>query len=350
MSDYGYLNARIRGFSSRLLTAEFFEQVLAVEGQEPLIDALLNSDYRPQLRESLAEGRGPAAVEAGLRRNLIQTFQRIRALMPPKPDRLLSIQFCRWDLQNIIAILRGKATGAPSERITAALFPAGQLAESQLRELAGEPDVIAVGHALAILDVPFAMQISQIVLHHSDPVDLIAIEQKCIREYFAWALDQLSHRNADDRLILAHLEYEIDLANVMTSLQIIHRQQRGWAGDAIETIPGGRLRSSLLAAIKRCGDLDEAFTLLASTYFSSGVQKGILSFATRQRLGLMERLLEEVVIEHGCRMFRTNPLGIGVAAGYVWRKLNEFMNLRILLRGKAYGRPAPAIRQELLIA
>ena len=93
----------------------------------------------------------------------------------------------------------------------------------------------------------------------------------------------------------------------------------------------------------------KAFEILASTYFAPAIDKGILMFGGRHRLGDMERFLEMVVIETGCRMFRSDPLGVGVLIGYVWRKLNEFLNLRILLRGKLYERSAVAIREELLI-
>jgi vacuolar-type H+-ATPase subunit C/Vma6 len=65
---------------------------------------------------------------------------------------------------------------------------------------------------------------------------------------------------------------------------------------------------------------------------------------------VMERFLEMVVIEAGCRLFRTDPLGPGVSLGFVWRVYNEFVNLRIVLRGKSYGVPPNIVRQELLLA
>ena len=64
----------------------------------------------------------------------------------------------------------------------------------------------------------------------------------------------------------------------------------------------------------------------------------------------MERFLEMVVVEAGCKLFRSDPLGAGVAIGYIWRKYNEFVNLRIVLRGKTYSVPDNTIREELLLA
>jgi vacuolar-type H+-ATPase subunit C/Vma6 len=43
-------------------------------------------------------------------------------------------------------------------------------------------------------------------------------------------------------------------------------------------------------------------------------------------------------------------LGVGVPLGLMWRKYSEYLNLRLLLRGRQFGMPAAAIREELLYA
>ena len=51
MSEYDYLNARIRGMHSNLLSREFYDQILASQGTAPLIDALLKwEDDNPLVR------------------------------------------------------------------------------------------------------------------------------------------------------------------------------------------------------------------------------------------------------------------------------------------------------------
>ena len=89
------------------------------------------------------------------------------------------------------------------------------------------------------------------------------------------------------------------------------------------------------------------FEILAGSYFSRAIDRGILAFGEARRLAVMERFLEIEIAEAGCRMFRADPLGAGVPLGFIWRKYNEFLNLRILLRNKAYDKPAPVTREEL---
>ena len=63
----------------------------------------------------------------------------------------------------------------------------------------------------------------------------------------------------------------------------------------------------------------------------------------------MERFLEAVLVQHGCRLFRTDMLSVAVPLGFLWRKHSEVVNLRILNRGRAYGIPVNAIREELVL-
>ncbi len=69
MSDYDYINARARGMNRDLLDREFYDQVLATQGVDPLVDALLSSPYEFDLREALSVEKGvPAMAAAGGRR------------------------------------------------------------------------------------------------------------------------------------------------------------------------------------------------------------------------------------------------------------------------------------------
>ena len=115
-------------------------------------------------------------------------------------------------------------------------------------------------------------------------------------------------------------------------------------------LAGGMLRPAVFKALRQAASMVEAFEALEASYFAAGIEKGILAFGLAGSLGVMERFLEVVVIRAGCRLFRADPLGIGVPLGFLWRKYSEFLNLRLLLRGRSYRQPAAAIREELLYA
>ncbi|UCC98717.1 MAG: V-type ATPase subunit [Phycisphaerales bacterium] len=349
MSEYDYLNARIKGMHSGLLDREFYEQILASESTAPLIDALLSSSYGPHLRDALERNRSSASIERGLRRNLFDTFEKVRTLAPPTPRRLLSIQFRKWDIENILAIIRGKAAGLLPEDTLTGVFPAGELGDVELEELVAEDNTKAVIDALTAWSFPFTFELKKVVREHPGQRDDTSIEVEFMRIFYAWALDNLSVRDQGQSLLRDHIRGQLDLANLKSVLWAVSQKEIGRRPDAVFPIPGGRITTRTLSRIEQSSSLEMSFEILAESYFRRAIDRGILTFGEARRLAVMERFLEIEIIEAGCKMFRADPLGIGVPIGYIWRKYNEFMNLRILLRSKSFGKPAPATREELFV-
>ena len=349
MNDYDFLNARIKGMSTTLLTPQFYDQILAVEGTDALVDALLNSGYGPSLRETISAGPSLDAVEAGLRHTLCKTFRKVLALAPEGPRRLLQIQLRYWDVLNILTICRGQVKKSSTEDMMAGLFPAGELNEPRLVELASQSDLVTLADTLCTWDFPFAFPLRKSLQHQNGSEALLAVETVLACEYFAWARSETSGPDENQMLLRTHIQCQIDLVNIMSALRYIRHKTRDEHVEPVSWLTQGRLTQSWLERLQHCPDLDRALEMLAGTYFAPAIERGILAFGEHRRLGLMERFLECVVLARGCRLFRADPLGIGVAAGFLWRVFNEFLNLRILLRGKAYARPSPAIREELLI-
>ncbi|MCK5644527.1 MAG: V-type ATPase subunit [Gammaproteobacteria bacterium] len=347
MGEYDYLNARIKGMHSNLLSKEFYDQVLASQGTQPMIDALLNSSYSPYLRDAFERDRSTAGIEWGLRRNLFDTFEKIRKLAPPEPRWLLGIQFRRWDVQNILAIVRGKAAQMPPEDILRCLFPAGELGEIELGELAEEDNIKVVTDALTAWNFPFAFELQQVVRKHSEKTDCANVEVEFMRIFFPWALNALLVNDANQSLLRKHIQEQIDLINLKSALWEVSQREAGGSPDPVSPIADGRITRQVLSRIEKSSSLEMCFEILAGSYFSRAIDRGILAFGEARRLAVMERFLEIEIAEAGCRMFRTDPLGAGVPLGFIWRKYNEFLNLRILLRNKAYDKPAPVTREEL---
>jgi vacuolar-type H+-ATPase subunit C/Vma6 len=347
MSDYDYLNARIKGMHSNLLSREFYEQILASPGMDPFVDALLSSPYSPHIREALERDRSVSGIEWGLRRNLFDTFEKVRYLATSKPRRLLSIQFRKWDMQNIIAIIRGKAASLLPEETLTGVFPAGELSDVELEELAAEDNVKAIIDALTVWNFPLAFELLEFTKTLSGELNCAFMESKFMRIFFAWAQESLAIEDEDHRLLRNHFRNEIDLVNIKSVLWAVSQKEAGRRPEPVIPIPGGCLTARILTRIEQSSSLEMSFEILAETYFRRAIDRGILVFGESRRLSVMERFLEIEVAEKGCKMFRADPLGIGVPMGYIWRKYNEFMNLRILLRDNSFGKPAPAIREEL---
>jgi V/A-type H+/Na+-transporting ATPase subunit C len=352
MSDYDYLNARVRGMSTTLLTRDFYEQALGATGDNMLLDSLLASSYGEDLQEALAERAAepaPAAVEAAVRKNVHRTFARLLSIAPAGPRRLIALQLNAWDVANILALIRGRLTGAGPADVLSSVLPIGELDEVQLGELAAETDVENLGDALTTWKHAFAFALRRAIHECPRQEDPAALEAALYRAYFHWALSELVAGDPRHEPVRDILRRQIDLVNVLAALELVRDRERGASREREEPIPGGRIGERTLTELADSQSLEAAFEALVETYFSPGIEKGILAYGQARSLAVMERFLETTIVEHGCRLFRKDMLSVGVPLGFIWRKYGELVNLRMLARGAAYHMPVNAIREGMVI-
>ncbi len=353
--DYDYLNARVRGMSTQLLAPEFYEHVLSSFTDTLLMDSLLASPYAADVREALST-RGSTAVtrvvEAAAVRNTRATFAKVLADAPPEPRRLLAVLLNRWDVANVLALARALLAGASPQEAYGALLPIGELSNAQLVELSAERDLRGLADCLTTWGHAFAFALRRALQECENPADPRAVEHVLYAGYFSWALPQLRPSDRPQGIVRDCIRMQIDLTNVGAAFALVRDKgssaDRGMKG-RIEPIARGLIPPAVLREIAAADSLEAAFETLMETYLAPGVEKGILAFGQARSLAVMERFLEEVVLERGCRLFRKDVLGIGVPLGFIWRKYCELANLRLLARGVAYAMPPNAIRQELVL-
>ncbi len=390
MSDYDYLNARVRGMSTELLSPDFYEQVLAAFTSAILTDALLDSAYAEQVqkaRERRAAAPMERTIEIAVWAHAASTFARLLSAAPPEPRRILALQLNRWDVANVAALARARRARAEPHEALASLLPIGEIQEEQLAQLAAEPDLESLADALTTWKHPVGFELRRAIRECPNPDDTRALERCMYRAYFSWALAQLRPADPHQALVRDSIQRHVDLMNVVTILTRIKARAGGavssgagaassGAGaapsraapapvDAAPALVGaaaapagapepglferGTLEDRFLEELAACAALEDAFEVLASSWLGPGVEKGILTYGQSQSLGVMERFLEAVMVERACRQFRQDMLSAAVPLGFLWRKYSECVNLRLLARGVRFRMPSNAVRQELVL-
>jgi hypothetical protein len=76
--DYGYINARMRGMKSRLLSHRELDDLITKPDIESLIADLENSPYRNEVIEARGHLSGILCIEYALRENFTRTFRKIQ--------------------------------------------------------------------------------------------------------------------------------------------------------------------------------------------------------------------------------------------------------------------------------
>ncbi|OPX63252.1 MULTISPECIES: ATP synthase A1 subunit C [unclassified Methanoregula] len=347
--DYGYINARMRGMKSRLLSRRSLDDLIMKPDLESLIADLENSPYREDIIEAKGRSTGIACIENALRQNFIRTFRKIQNFSKQEPEagEYIAIFLHRWDVQNIKTILRGKNIHTTNEEILECLVPAGELDEVTLKELLKQPDVRSVIDLLATWKIRYAKPLTESFAEFWKSRDLAILECALDRYYYTDALAAVKAPTYNNNLIRDLLALEIDVVNLRTVLRMV-RDSVDPADAERYIIPGGKefdlrkLRHLLtLPAID-----DVVRALVATRYrFLSRIPEAAIR---TQKISVIEKELERYLIREGVGAFLLDPLSVASVIGYFWAKYNEITNIRIISRCKTADFPVENLKEELV--
>jgi len=346
--EYGYVNARVKGMKSRLLTTHGLDELTNKPDLDAFISALEETAYREELQKAGIEFSGLERIEVALRRDLIRAFQKVLSLFAGEREEIyIRIILNRWDIQNIKTLLRGKKINAPTNEIRDCLLPAGELDMAALLELSKQPDIRAIIDLLATWRIEYSRPLTRNLPAYLDSRDLSVLELPLDRYYYEHALSLLDNPEIyDQQIILEMITTEIDITNIRTLLRILRERMHG---DEIRDflIDGGRYLSiERLFELASLGSMEDVVKELGTTPygFLGDIQPECISAG---RISVMERELERFMIEKGCKNFLKEPLSIAIPVAYIWAKQNEVTNLRIIAHSIIGDVPETELRRAL---
>ncbi len=347
--DWGYINARIRAMRSRLIPAADLERMLSAGELDEIIALLDGTVYGGELRTSLAASKGLPGVDEGLRRNLEKTFDVVSRMTSGHARELIALMLGRWEIFNVKTILRGKHIGAGKEDILASALPFGELDDVALAELAVQPDVKGVIDLMAQWGIPYARLLRKEFPAYREKDDLQGLEQALDRAYFEGALAALDRGNPDDAQVMELMRREIDVTNIGYALRVVHHQVSGAQAEAAFVPGGDSVSLDLFARLLRARNMDDLVGMLAGSCYAACLQDAMLQYLDTHRVSVLERSLENRFVRSICSGISNDPLSASLVISYLWMKLNEIKNLRIISRGKQTHMPVDQIRKHLLL-
>jgi len=346
--DYGYINARMRGMKSRLLTRRELEDLIFKPDLESLASELEKTPYHTEILEARSRHGGILCIECALRENFASTFRKIQKIAGHgEAGQYIAIFLHRWDVQNIKTILRGKNIHATSDEIIDTIIPAGELDEATFAELVKQPDARAVIDLLASWKIPYSAPLTRSYPAFAKSGDLAILENALDKFYYLDALESVSAETYNNRLIREVLQTEIDVMNIRTILRTIRDHVD--AGEAAGLfLEGGRVFDtkalSRLAALHSTEDL--VHELEPTPYH---MLAGVAGTALNgQKISVFEKELEKYLIKKGVDSFAKDPLSVASLIGYFWAKYNEMTNIRIIARCKTADVPDDFLKEELV--
>ena len=332
-ADFGYINARVRGMSAKLLDPTFFTQSLGESDFRAFLGTLSQTGYGEALEEAQGATSGLDVVDRAIARDFWATTRSLLSFSDGDPHRLIALVLRRYDLANLKTIARAKHAGKEPEQVRGALMPAGEIKPSLLEAMAAEPDMPAVAQALNVTGHPLARPFSRAARAYASDGDLYAFELALDRAYFDTLFATIDELDPPQEFV-RHMQREVDAVNLRTALKL---RGRGVAAEDVY-IPGGReiSRDDFDAII---GGAEGGLSTVASTSFGAVADTDNLSDA--------ERVIRSTLDQSARRVAHRDPLHIGVVLAFLRRKEAEAARLRLLARGKFYDVPRDQLAREL---
>lgn len=327
---YAYIVARTKVMKSKLLKAEDFRKLLNMSFDE-IMRFLEETEYKKEIDEMAYKYSGPKLLDYALFSNLAKTYRKIYSVSFGDAKMLIGQYLRRWDVWNLINIIRGKNANLPAEVVEETLVPAGEFSSEELRslfskdigEIAKELEGTIYGEALAKIG----------------SVPMNVVEDELWKAYYK-ALLSVKANDFESRVFMHFVKMEIDLRNVKTILRL---KAEGDTAEEImaRIVPGGYELTEEEARKLATMSFEELTKSLEGFWF--------WKVTSVQDLGRTEIELDKIWIEAIAKRAGNYPLSVLPVLQYIVLKKVEVDNLRILGWGKWHGIPNEEIEKEMVI-
>ncbi len=332
-STWAYIVARVKVMKRKLIPSEEFKKLLNMDFNE-IVRYLEETEYKKEIDELAYKYSGPRLLDYALTLNLGRTYKKILDVSFGQAKEFIAAYLTKWDIWNIINIVRGKIAGVSPEEIEEALVPVGEYTMDFYRSLiAKELDEVIK----TFEGTPYYDALSKV-----GSASLSEIEDEMYKIYYSRILRERPSELAL-KLFVDFIRMEIDIKNIKTILRLKREEV---PSDEImkRIIPGGYELTEDEAAKLVAMSWDELTKSLEGYWF----WKGIESIDGRE-LSRIEIKFDKVWMEAVARRASNYPLSILPVLQYMVLKKIEVDNLRTLGWGKWQGIPGEEIEKQLVI-
>ena len=343
--SYYYVCTRMRVRKTQLIPREEYLRILNMSMPEIAL-FIEGTQYKEEIDELATSFSGIDLMEVALSWNLAKEYQKILDIAPGALKSLTASYLRKWDIQNVLTILRGKVQGVKSGRIKEVLIPAGELNRSILDRLLAEDTPERIVEALksyhvypvVARELPGAMA--------SGSFD--RMENELYKRFYEEILKEALSGIKGGAYFAEYVRLEIDIKNMINLFRLLGKQP---AGDVSEVlIPGGGMYR--IEDLKRMTEIRDLHELIGSLEERTSLEplRAVLEDMRRERsIREIEILLIRFQLAQMERLSKRYPFSIYPVLTYLESKRIEVYNLRAIARGKERNLPPELIRQYLVM-
>jgi V/A-type H+/Na+-transporting ATPase subunit C len=353
--DFVYGNTRLRARKAHLLTEATYDALLDrdIDGVH---EVLTETAYRPELEVALTRTDGKRALENAVRHHVARVLGEMRSFYQGRARECVDVLLARFDLHNMLTLLRGQVRAQPADLILAAIVPLGPLGDGAAEEIARRDEVASAVELLISWRLPdrdTAATLARAWPRFERTQDLAQLEHELVITHARVVEHALVRAPEPLRELIAR---ERDATNVLTvlrlraALRLEELSELPASPEPQRFLPGGRIGENTLVAVLHLPDPSDAVAALAHEAHRDDWQPPLDRYPSTGDLPLLQRELEAARVRWALRLFLTgDPLGVDVPIAYTVANENEARNLRLVADGAADEEPADAVRARLLL-
>jgi vacuolar-type H+-ATPase subunit C/Vma6 len=345
-ADLSYGNTRLHARRGELLRDADYERLLG-EDVDGLLGALQDTLYAPDVEAARGDD-GLRRLHQTVGSHLSRSLEEMRSFYTDRARRLVDVLLSRFDLHNVLAVLRAKAgTQGPADD---ALIRVGWLVEPLAGEILGHNELAGAVDVLArsTPDREQAGALRAALGEYEVTEDLAALERAVVTDHAARTVAGLQAAGPDAATLLRFAQRAIDERNLLVALRLRDALASGAETEpppSATRLPGGAIP---LTVFERALEAPTPSAVVAGLA-DAGWQPPLQRWAASGDLTALERELERRSIVDAASLFVTgDPLAIDVPVAFTAAKEIEARNLRLLGEASVRGIDAESVRRELL--
>lgn len=299
--------------------------------------------------------QGINRLHVALRGRLARVLDRVRGYYDGVAGAEVELLLRRWDMHNVLAILRGHAGGHAPHEILQATISVGRLDAGALHELARPIGLRGAVDLLVTWRLPtpaIAAAVGDAWPAYARSDDLAALELAVLSVSATDTLRHLHHPRDEAEPLAACLRREIDQQNLMVALRL--RADESGAlllgGDKGRPfLAGAEIPSRTLVAIALAPTRADVASQLSATPRGRQWARQLAAWEAHGSLHALASDLTADLARYAMRMsWRGDPLGSAIPVSFVFAMETEVRNLRIMGEGAWADRPRDDVRSRLI--
>ncbi|KLK88975.1 ATP synthase subunit C [Methanoculleus sediminis] len=343
-AQYIYACTRMRVRKSLLIPREDYLRMLNMSLPE-ITRFIGETTYRSEIDELGTSFSGINLVEVALSWNLAKEYQSILELVPGDLKHFTASYLRRWDIQNVVTVLRGKMQKLQPGKIKEVLVPAGRLDRVVLDRLVAEESPERVAEALK--GERFYPVIERELPRAMETGSFAHLENELYKGYYARLIADAKAGVKGGDIFLKYIQLEIDIRNI----QNLFRLRAGHVREDFRElmIGGGSFTVDELQRLSGLESQDEFIDALKRQVKMIPLLNALEEIRGKTALHEIEVALTRVQLDQMERMSKRYAFSILPILVYLEKKKYEVANLRALARGKEAGLPGERLQGYLVM-